>query len=254
MNYSFQPHLLDTLSQVNALLPQARQAFPRTSEERDRALLDFLISFVHHSAGIEGVHATLEQTERVLRGLDEPQLPMEIRVQLTGYRDAFYFMRSHLNEPLSQDMIRFLHFLCTPMGDDQRGRYRDVQIHVVTRTQLPPEPEQVPQAMDELMQAYHQCTLPPVLLAAWFHLHHESIHPLHLANGRTERILVNYLLMRHGYLPVCIKQTDRQRYLASFAHYYKTGDITPMAEYLLELEKEVLLRCISRKEGVNPHV
>lgn len=237
------------LREADALLTRARAAMPQDRAAQEELLLDFLARFTSNSAGIEGVTATVEETARILRGYDVPSLPLETKVQLTGYRDAFYYMRNclHARQPLTQDMIRMLHFIATPMGDDQRGRYRDVQIHLAIRTQVPPEPEEVPAVMDGLMAAYEQQrTLHPLLLAAWFHLAHESIHPLHLANGRVERLLVSYLLMGHGYFPVCVKVADRPRYLHAFDVYYETGDITPMAEYIIALEIEELRNCLNR--------
>ena len=46
------------------------------------------------------------------------------------------------------------------------------------------------------------------------HLHHEymSIFPFAQHTGKTGRLLVNYVLVRHGYLPVVWHATERQRY------------------------------------------
>ncbi len=46
------------------------------------------------------------------------------------------------------------------------------------------------------------------------HFHHEfmSIFPFAEHTGKTGRLVVNYILMRHGYLPVLFHATERQRY------------------------------------------
>jgi len=175
--------LEEKLRTVDALLEKAKARLP-APEDRDELLLQFLFRFIWNSAAFEGFQATPEQLERLLRGYDVPELKLEEKVQLTGYRDAFYHMRScvHRGEDLDQDLIRKLHFISTPMGDPCRGAYRDRQIHVAIRTQVPPEPEEVSGWMDRLMQDYRSCSLHPIALAAWFHLQHESIHPLYLAN------------------------------------------------------------------------
>ena len=180
----YDERILPELWKTDALLARAKACLPGEGEDREERLLNFLIRFTCNSLAIESLTATEEKAARILRGYDVPSLPLEIRVQLTGCRDAFYYMRGrvHAGEPLTQEMIRMVHFLCTPMGDDERGRYRSVQIHVPVRTQVPPEPEEVPGAMDRLMEEYARCELHPLLLAAWFHLAHESIHPLHLGH------------------------------------------------------------------------
>lgn len=229
--------LEEKLQKADALLARAKEKLPEP-EERDELLLRFLFRFIRNSAAFEGFQANEVQLERLLRGYDVPMLRLEEKVQLTGYRDAFYYMRGcvHRGEDLSQDLIRKLHFISTPMGDPCRGVYRDRQIHVAIRTQVPPEPEDVTAWMDRLMEDYHRCTLHPIALAAWFHLQHESIHPLYLANGRTERLLVSHILMSRGYFPLCVRIEDRKDYLHAFDIYYETGDILPMACYLADLE------------------
>ena len=46
------------------------------------------------------------------------------------------------------------------------------------------------------------------------HLHHEfmSIFPFKRNTGKTGRLLTNYILLRHGYMPVVFHATERQRY------------------------------------------
>ena len=46
------------------------------------------------------------------------------------------------------------------------------------------------------------------------HFHHEfmSIFPFTEHTGKTGRLLLNYILLRHGYMPVVFHATERQRY------------------------------------------
>src|SRR2546422_1009470 len=46
------------------------------------------------------------------------------------------------------------------------------------------------------------------------HFHHEfmSIFPFSEHTGKTGRLLLNYILLRHGYMPVVFHATERQRY------------------------------------------
>lgn len=51
-----------------------------------------------------------------------------------------------------------------------------------------------------------------VRFAAKFHHEYMRIFPYAMHTGKTGRLLVNYILVRHGYLPVVFHSTERQRY------------------------------------------
>ena len=46
-----------------------------------------------------------------------------------------------------------------------------------------------------------------------------TIHPFDTANGRLARILMNIVLLKRGYPPVCIAPTCSTEYLESVRHY-----------------------------------
>jgi len=55
--------------------------------------------------------------------------------------------------------------------------------------------------------------LHPVEIAARFHHEFTAIHPFDDGNGRMARLLMNLLLMQHGYPPVVIRLQERDDYL-----------------------------------------
>ena len=52
------------------------------------------------------------------------------------------------------------------------------------------------------------------MLAAEFHYRFMHIHPFDDGNGRTARILMNFILMRFDYPPAVIKSEDKANYFA----------------------------------------
>ncbi len=58
---------------------------------------------------------------------------------------------------------------------------------------------------------YQEKRLHPIILAAEVHERLVSIHPFIDGNGRTARLLMNFVLLRNGYPRVNIKGDDQSR-------------------------------------------
>jgi Fic family protein len=62
----------------------------------------------------------------------------------------------------------------------------------------------------ENKEKYH-----PIVLAIIFHHKFEKIHPFMDGNGRTGRMLLNYILIKNNYPPIVIRNRNREKYLKS---------------------------------------
>ncbi|MBL0128316.1 MAG: Fic family protein [Flavobacteriales bacterium] len=96
------------------------------------------------------------------------------------------------------------------------------------------KPEEVQMQMHELMEWYHdERALHPIQKAAVLHHRFILIHPFGDGNGRTARLLVNYHLMIHGYMPVVVKSADKANYLLRLKQA-DAGDAEPFIEYMAQ--------------------
>jgi len=73
--------------------------------------------------------------------------------------------------------------------------------------------------MDILLEWYkkNETKLHPLVLAVIFHHKFEKIHPFMDGNGRTGRILLNYILLRKKYSPLIINNSSRKTYLEALS-------------------------------------
>jgi hypothetical protein len=81
----------------------------------------------------------------------------------------------------------------------------------------------------------------PLALLARLHATFEAIHPFRDGNGRTGRLVLNLLLVRHGYPPAIIRKRDRDRYLREIRRA-DAGDFAPLTEFIARAVKESLDR------------
>lgn len=150
------------------------------------------------------------------------------------------------NEPLSEWVIKQIHFLVLGRDIQHRGVYRSVPIYISGANTQTAEPVLIPEKVQELLKWYQANNQDDFLTKiALFHLRFESIHPFIDGNGRTGRLIVNLELMKLGYPPIDIKFTDRKAYYDAFDSYARTNSPKAMAKLFAKYLTERLRRYIS---------
>ncbi|MDR2499010.1 MAG: Fic family protein [Tannerellaceae bacterium] len=78
-------------------------------------------------------------------------------------------------------------------------------------------PEETPALMTDLLNWYNEeeakGEFTPIRLAALLHYRYIRIHPFEDGNGRIARLLVNYVLLRHGYPMLIVPTKEKELYL-----------------------------------------
>jgi hypothetical protein len=99
------------------------------------------------------------------------------------------------------------------------------------------KPEEVPAKMMDLMTWYATDgqALHPLLRATEWHHRFILIHPFGDGNGRVARLMVNYILMHAGYMPLVVKSAEKGQYLTALKKA-DAGDMIPFAEYMASQE------------------
>ena len=86
----------------------------------------------------------------------------------------------------------------------------------------------------------YRTDLNPIELAAYTHAEFVKIHPFIDGNGRTSRMLMNYQLMKNGYLPVSIAKENRLEYFDALEAYATNDNLMPFVEMIASLEEKRL--------------
>ena len=158
--------------------------------------------------------------------------------QVIGERDIRDLNKILLKEPFWQSAE-------TPDGQPTRkqivpGRYKRQPNHVRTTTgelHRFAEPGETPALMEKWTREFRRdlerraCPLP--LFLAESHWNFLRIHPFDDGNGRTARLLANYVLLRKKLPPIVIRSEDRDRYIGALQNA-DLGSILPLARFMLE--------------------
>ncbi len=220
---------------------------PLTEGEIARLTEEFVVEFTYNSNAIEGNTLTLRETDMVLRGLTIDQKPLKDHMEAVGHKDAFYFVRDQVKEqaPLSERVIKQIHYLVLADKEEDRGVYRRVPVRIMGAKHEPVQPYLIQPKMEQLLEAYKNSTEHIIPRLAQFHIEFEGIHPFIDGNGRTGRLLVNLELMKAGYPPIDIKFTDRIAYYNAFDEYYGKHNLGAMEKLFAGYVSEKLDRYLA---------
>lgn len=239
--------LRGTVAEVDSLKERLSAKRPLTDGERERLREAFLVDYTYSSNAIEGNTLTLSETAMVLSGMTIGEKPLRDHLEATGHRDAFCFLEDFVKsgEEIGEAFIRQLHSLVLADKPMDRGVYRRIPVVITGAVHTPPQPYMVAPKMEEWVRDLRATRHHPLVAAAEFHIRFEAVHPFIDGNGRTGRLLANFILMRSGYLPVSIKYENRRTYYDAFTAYHKDGDISPMLGIFAEQERQQLLDCLA---------
>ncbi len=218
------------LSQINRKKAELDGRRPLTEGELERFNEEFTVEYTYNSNAIEGNTLTLRETDLVLRGLTIAQKPLKDHMEAVGHKEAFDYVRELVKEkaPLTESIIKQIHYLVLADKKDDRGVYRRVPVHIMGAHHEPVQPYLIEPKMEQLLQDYAASEEHIVTKLAQFHIEFEGIHPFIDGNGRTGRLLVNLELMKAGYPPIDIKFTDRVMYYNAFDAYHVKHDLSAM--------------------------
>jgi len=214
------------------------------------------IRSTHYSTRIEGNRLTLKETEQVIQqGRLFPGRERDVG-EVKRYYKSLQQVEKWVEgkQKITEARIRKIHALLYKGSRSKPTPYRDGQ-NVIREASgeivyMPPEAEDVPGLMAELVGWIHQsqADLPVPVIAGIAHYQFVTIHPFYDGNGRSARTLTTWLLYQGGYdlgkfyaLEEFYAKDLEGYYHALVTHpnhnYYfgrVEADITPWLDYFLK--------------------
>ncbi|MCM1288959.1 MAG: Fic family protein [Clostridium sp.] len=234
MDYNVLYQKKEQLSQIWEQLPQ------ETIQSFDKS---FEIEYTHNSTAIEGNTLTLIQTKAVLEdGISVGGKPLRELYEVVNHNKAFQFVKKCISEKraLDETIIKDIHALLME-NILTGGVYRNVEVRISGAKHKPPTPGEMYQQIKAFYADMEQMKdKNDIELSAWTHAELVKIHPFVDGNGRTSRMIMNYQLMRAGFLPVSIAKENRLEYFEALETYATDGNLIPFADMIAELEKQRL--------------
>lgn len=275
-------------NQFKAIYNEWQRMESARNELKERTRQKFMLEFNYNSNHIEGNTLTYGQTELLLlfgKVIGEAKMRdlEEMKAHNVGLKMVIEEAKAE-DKPLTETFIRQVHKILLredyevhrqlPNGivssyTVHAGCYKTRPNSVITRTGERFEyasPEETPALMTDLLTWYNEeaskSVLSPIELAALFHYRYIRIHPFEDGNGRIARLMVNFILARHGYPMVVVPSKTKEVYLntlnkcdivvgpvpADGAHA-TLEQVRPFVEYFEHLAESEMLNDIAIVRG-----
>jgi Fic family protein len=202
----------------------------------------FTEAFTFDTNAIEGSTVSFGEVKGILEENSWPKDKEKWEISETyGVSEAVGELRI-TKEHLTVELILKLHEICFRNSKTYAGQLRRKGVEVCVRNQLGEvlhvgaPSSRIRSLLNELVKWYqkNKNKYPPLLLAAIVHNQFETIHPFQDGNGRIGRLLLNNILIKHGFPPVNISLARRSVYYAALQAYQKGGDVRPMMELIVK--------------------
>ena len=249
---------------MSNLLQRFQDIDDRTEELRDLAdqhndlwrdfLGKFELSWIYHENALEGIVLTHAELTSALKG--RPIAP-DTYATIRNQKLAINTIRKEASgegAAVTMDLATRLHaILAAQDANLEANRYRKIIPLHRTYFHDIAQPQSILPRFTKLMDwalANDPEDEEAVRFAA--HLHHEfmSIFPYTDHSGKVGRLMINYILLRHGYMPVIFHGSERQRYYDVLRHSAKDMEafLTEMMINCIENGRTFIKKSLEERE------
>ncbi len=203
---------------------------------RDSDILDW----TYNSNAIEGNSLTLKETKVVLEGITIGGKSVIEHLEVINHRDVIYYLEELIKNKnsLKGHDIKTIHNLILKGIDDKNaGVYRNKNVLISGATSKPCDYIKVSEGIERLMNLYPTWSnLHPIVRSTLLHGEFVFIHPFIDGNGRTARLLMNFEVMKCGFVPIIITKEKRIKYYEALDKAMTSRDYTDFVKLIIEEE------------------
>lgn len=226
--------ILKRIDEKKRLLDHIR---PLSKSALDKLKERFIVEWTYNSNAIEGNTLTLNETKLVLeRGLTIKGKSLREHFEAINHKDAIAHLESIIvnKEPITEDLIKKLHALILKgINDSEAGIYRNVRVRILGAVFTPPDSLKIPVLISDLIGWLKTEKSHTIEIAALAHYKLVRIHPFIDGNGRCARLLMNLILMRSGFPPAVVLNTERKKYYDRLKKA-DAGDLKPFVDMMAQ--------------------
>ncbi len=191
-----------------------------------------LVDNIYKSANLEGIAVTFADTVAFINNVNTGKISVDDMLKLKGLKDAWEFVLNTIDEELTIDYIKKVHFeIGKGQGIDPLGEFRDKGVGITGtswRPKLPSEcdyEEELKHVMNNT-QDLDRC----IDLFCWIQRSQMFID----GNKRVANLVANKEMIKHGQGILAVPVEKIGEYFNYLIEYYETNDNTKLKNWIYE--------------------
>ena len=212
-----------------------KKKIPPSIQEKN--LKDFSIKFTYNTQRIEGSTLTLRDTILLLEDGLTPSNRLHMDIKETEIHQKLFLEIMKQKDDLSLRVAKKWHKkLFEQTKPDISGLLRNYDVGIGQSKFIPPSHTAVNLLVDGFFKWYNKNKnkLNPVELAALVHLKFVTIHPFGDGNGRTTRLIMNYVLHKFDYPLLDIDYGNRHLYYRALESSQTKDNDIPFLQWFMK--------------------
>ena len=207
----------------------------------DQIMVEFAKEFIFNSNNIEGSRIPAEEVRKIIETGDSRYDNYNEVKEVRNSIEAMEYIQDSYKFNISS-IKRLYHVLTKGLvmqnGEKYPKGFKKV-MNVVNNMETV-APELVESRLQDLIMDYRNRKKieHPLKMAFDFHLTYEEIHPFLDGNGRTGRLIMNKILMSHGYFPIIVFTDNQTSYSNSISKALAMKGIKSYYQFMLKQTKK----------------
>ncbi len=191
-----------------------------------------LVDNIYKSAKLEGIDITFEDTVSFLNNINTGNISVEDMLKLKGLRDAWEYVLTSIDEDLTLDYIKKVHFeICKGSNVHPLGEFRDKGVGITGTNWRPKLPSECDYEKELASILKNDHELDRCLdLFCWLQRSQMFID----GNKRVANLIANKEMIKYGQGIIAIPVEKIGEYFTLLINYYETGENASLKEWLYQ--------------------
>lgn len=211
---------------------------------------DFLVKYTYDAISLEGKNKMpFEKVKRLISlGAVSGFSEREVK-EVLNHVAAFNYLLQLLKtkDTLDEEDIKDLHAIIQK-DIVNGGVYRNVNIQIPGAQHQPPSSVKVYLKMKQMFADLEDKDFTTFEQGLFLHAHLAKTHPFLDGNGRVGRLVLNFYLIKAGYIPISIPVKYRDEYFETLDNFKVKKDVESLKDFIIKLLNERYLQLIEKLE------